>query len=200
MESCLLLGLHTHHSSIKWSIVYLAGLVQFTAHSHRKVSDTQNLARGEGVGVLASIASSGADLLRLYLFVSFCMKETTLIKDHAYLRAIGNTLVLGADSLGVGNTGVALDGGSVAHVAVDSDEGAGSADSSDALDGDVTLVHLVAVSAGAVQLAEVVHSEAGDADGAAAVVLDNLVLGALRTTTDDGEGTVASLEGEGVYR
>lgn len=123
-----------------------------------------------------------------------------IIKDHAYLGAIGNTLVLGADSLGVGNAGVALDGGGVAHVAVDSDEGAGSADSGDALDGDVALVHLVAVSAGAVQLAEVVHGEAGDAHSAAAVVLDDLVLGTLGTTAGDSEGAVTSLEGEGVCR
>jgi hypothetical protein len=61
------------------------------------------------------------------------------------------------------------------------------------------LVHLVAVPARSVQFAEIVHGEAGDADCASAVVLDDLVLCALRAAADYGEGAGAGFEGEGVF-
>ena len=63
----------------------------------------------------------------------------------------------------------------------------------------MTLVLVVTVSAGAVELAEVVDGEVGNGDGTATVVLDDLVVGALSTTTDDVKGAVTGLEGEGVY-
>ena len=49
----------------------------------------------------------------------------------------------------------------------------------------MAFVHIITVAAAAVQLAEVLNSEAADADGATTVVLDNLVVGTVGTTTDD---------------
>lgn len=65
-----------------------------------------------------------------------------------------------------------LESSSVAVVGVDTSE-LTTADSGDALDVDVALALLGAVSAGAVELAVVVDVEIDDVDGTAAVVLDD---------------------------
>ena len=56
---------------------------------------------------------------------------------------------------------------------------------------------LLAVSAGAVELAEVGNLEAVDGDGSGTVVLDDLVLGAGGTSTGDG-GVTVLLQGESI--
>jgi hypothetical protein len=112
------------------------------------------------------------------------------------LVARRRTLELLADLLDVGSAGSAVDGGSVAEVGVDADEqlaGGGL----DVLDHDVALGALLAVPAGAVELAEVGDLEAVDGDGSGAVVLDHLVLGSGSTAAGDGCVTVL-LQGEGV--
>lgn len=62
----------------------------------------------------------------------------------------------------------------------------------------MALEHLVAVSAGAVELAEVVDGEVGDGEGAAAVVLEDLVFGALGSAADDGGDAGFLVDGQGV--
>jgi hypothetical protein len=105
-------------------------------------------------------------------------------------------LVLDADVLYAGDAGVA-DDGSIAIVRVDADQSLALA-SLDAIDGDVALVHGLAVSATAVQLAEVVDEEVLDADGSSTVVLDDFVVGALGATTDDVGCARLLLDGDGV--
>ena len=138
-------------------------------------------------------------------------------------RPLGNLIRLGtillalirdADILDVGSARVG-DGSHVAEVLVDADHGL-AVHGDDVADGHGALVHLVAVAAGAVELAEVVDGEAVDGDVAADVVLfscqwcvsyikwgekdahlDHLVLCALGSSAGDLEGA-SSLEGEGV--
>lgn len=93
--------------------------------------------------------------------------------------------------------GTYSDGGSVAIVAVDTSKRL-AAHGRDTGDGHSPLGHRVTVAAGAVELAKVICGEVFDADFAAGVVLDDLVVGALGTTTDDAVGAAAFLEGEGV--
>lgn len=64
----------------------------------------------------------------------------------------------------------------------------------------MTLVHGLAVAARAVQLAKVLDGEVGDLEGATAVVLQDLVLGAVGTAALDvgGVAGVLVLDGEGV--
>ena len=64
----------------------------------------------------------------------------------------------------------------------------------------MALVHGVAVPAGAVQLSEVLDDEVRDGDGAGAVVLQDLVVGAVGTAAGDvgGVARVLVLDGEGV--
>jgi len=117
----------------------------------------------------------------------------------AYLFIIViSALIFSADGLDISSAGLAVDGGRVAVVAVDADKIL-AVGSSDALQDNVALGHGVTVSAGAVQLAEVCNCKARDSHGATAVVLEDLVLGALGSTADDVEGAVAGLEGECVY-
>lgn len=61
--------------------------------------------------------------------------------------------------------------------------------------------HLVAVSAAAVQLAEIRDGEVVDDDGATAIVLDHLVLGTCGSTAVDRGGLVVALllNTEGVF-
>ena len=121
------------------------------------------LASGEiGLSVDARSAGALADLNRLI---------TSLV-----------ALVLSADLLSVGDAGVG-DGSSVAIVGVDTEKAGGAAFSNDAIESDVTLEHLLAVTAGPVEFAEVADVEAGDGDSATTVVLDDLVGSALGTTT-----------------
>jgi len=65
--------------------------------------------------------------------------------------------------------------------------------SSDVRESDVALVHGLAVTAAAVELAEVVNSEAGDLERAGAVVLQDLVLGAESAAAGDGGGLAGLL-------
>lgn len=113
------------------------------------------------------------------------------------LAVVVSTLVLNTDLLNAAST--AINGGRVAEVRVNADQGLAVA-GLDTADLHGTLELLLAVAAGAVQLAEVLDSEVLDDGRAAAVVLDDLVIGALGTTANDlvdaGAGT---LEGEGVY-
>lgn len=55
---------------------------------------------------------------------------------------------------------------------------------------------LLAIAAGAVQLAEIADIEIGDSKGTAAVVLKNLVGGALRAASNDLRGAGGLLDGE----
>lgn len=104
---------------------------------------------------------------------------------------------VGTYSIDRGGADVRGDGGGVAEVGVDAGEKAARA-GLDALDDDVALALLVAVAAGAVELAEVGDLEAVDGDGADTVVLDDLVLGALGTTAGDG-GVTVTLDRESVW-
>lgn len=116
---------------------------------------------------------------------------------HLFIIVV-SALILSADGLDLSSARLGVDGGRVAVVAVDADKVL-AVGSSDALQDNVALGHGVTVSAGAVQLTEVCDCKARDSHSATAVVLDDLVLGALRSTADDVEGAVAGLEGEGVY-
>jgi hypothetical protein len=62
----------------------------------------------------------------------------------------------------------------------------------------VALGTLLAVSAGAVELAEVGDLKAVDGDGSSAVVLDDLVLSSSGTAPGDG-GVTVLLQGEGIW-
>lgn len=80
---------------------------------------------------------------------------------------------------------------------VDSSKGA-SVRSSDIIKDNVTLEHVVAVAAGSVELAKGLDGEAGDGECAAAVVLQDFVIGAIGSAAGDG-GCLASvlfLDGE----
>lgn len=82
----------------------------------------------------------------------------------------------------------------IAVVGVDADEVRGHAVGADTVDDDVARPAVVgAVAAAAVQLADVDDGEVLDSDGAAAVVLDDLVLGLLGATALDQD--VAGAEG-----
>lgn len=111
--------------------------------------------------------------------------------------ALGDALVLLADLLGL--TAGARDAGGVAEVGVDADDVGADAVDLDVLDDDVTGAAVAgAVAAGAVELADVDVGAAADGDGAAAVVLDDLVLSLLGTAALDEDVAVA--EGrDGVY-
>lgn len=100
--------------------------------------------------------------------------------DLLGLVARGGSLVLDASLLDGGGAR-AGDGGDVALVGVDADEHLATV-GLDVLDDDVALAHDLAVSAAAVQLAEVDDGEAVDGHRAKTVVLDDLVLSALGST------------------
>src|SRR5258706_5840683 len=69
----------------------------------------------------------------------------------------------------------------------------------DVVDHDVALERVGAVAAGAVELAGVLHVEAGDVDRAVAVVLEHLVAGGPGAAADDVAGAAAGAhEGRGV--
>ena len=138
----------------------------------------KNLARCERLSVDASIGWSAANLLRLV---------TSVV-----------TLVLDTDLLNFSHTAAGVDGGGIAVVGVDSDERA-SAASGEALNLDVALEHLVAISAGAVEFSEVGDGEVGDVDGSGTVVLEDFVLGALGSAADDVGDTAGLVEGEGIW-
>lgn len=97
--------------------------------------------------------------------------------------ARGSTLELGADGLNIGCAG-ARDGGRVTKVAVDARKKLARL-SNNVLHDDVALGLLLAVSTGAVELAEIDDSEAVDCDGSCAVVLDDLVFCAGGATAGD---------------
>lgn len=134
------------------------------------------LALGDlGLGVDAGVAGTGRGFLRLV--------------------ARGSALEFSADCLDAGGAGTG-NLGSVTKVGVDAgEELAGLGD--DVLDDDVTLSALLAVTARAIELAEVDNSEAVDRDGTRTVVLDDLILSTGGTTAGDGGITIA-LEGESV--
>lgn len=139
--------------------------------------ETMRLARSERGSELAGVGSTGGDGLGLV--------------------AGSSTLELLADLLDIGSTGSAVDGGGVAEVGVDADEqlaGGGL----DVLDNNVALGALLAVSARAVELAEVGDLEAVDSDGSGSVVLDDLVLGTSGTAAGDG-GVTVLLQGESIW-
>ena len=144
-----------------------------------KPSGTANrLARLDGVGVGASRAGAGGHGLGLV--------------------ARRGTLELLADFLHAGRAGGAIDGGGVTEVGVDASEEL-AVGGCDALDHDVAFGALLAVAAGAVELAEGVDCEAVDRDGSGAVVLDDFVLGASCAAAGDGSVAIA-LEGKSVCR
>lgn len=139
------------------------------------IVEARRLASSKG-GELASVGGTGGDGLGLV--------------------AGGGALELLADLLDVGSAGGGVDGGGVAEVGVDADEEL-AAGGLDVLDDNVALGALLAVAAGAVELAEVGDLEAVDGDGAGSVVLDDLVLGAGSTTTGDG-GVTILLQGKSI--
>src|SRR5689334_5873404 len=89
----------------------------------------------------------------------------------------------------------------VAVVGVDADECLAGRGGGDVVDDDVALVLRLAVAAGAVQLAEVVHLEIADVHGAGAVVLEDLVRRLARAAAVDGHRLRGrgALEGRGVF-
>jgi hypothetical protein len=119
----------------------------------------------------ASVARAGRSLLRLV--------------------ARGSTFKLGADFLDIGSTG-ARDRSGVTKVGVDASKELTRL-SNNVLDDDVALCALLAVSARAVELAEVDDGEAVDGDSSGAVVLDDLVFSASGTTAGH-SGITVTLE------
>lgn len=97
------------------------------------------------------------------------------------------TLELLADCINARSTCRGVDGGRVAEVGVDACEKL-AVGGFYALDDDVALGALLAVTAGTVELTEGVDSEAIDRDGAGAVVLDYFVLCAGGASADDCAG------------
>lgn len=116
--------------------------------------------------------------------------------DGLGLVAGGGALELLADDLDGAGAG-ARDGGRVAKVGVDARQDL-SVVGLDVLDDDVALDAVLAVAAGAVELAKVDDGEAVDGHGALAVVLDDLVVGGLGAAALD-QGVAVALEGEGVW-
>lgn len=89
------------------------------------------------------------------------------------LVIVVGALVLDADVVDAGGDDVG-EGGGVAVVGVDTGE-LTAVGGGDVVEDDVALVHGVAVAAGAVELAEGLDGEAGDGEGAGAVVLEDFV-------------------------
>lgn len=112
--------------------------------------------------------------------------------------ALGHTLVFLADLLG--GSARAADGSHIAIVGVDADKVGSYAVGLDVLDDNVAGAAVAsAVAAATVKLAGVDDGEAIDGNSAAAVVLDDLVLGVLCTSTLDED--VAAAEGrDGVLK
>jgi hypothetical protein len=130
------------------------------------------LARGDlGCSVDASVAGAGRSLLRLV--------------------ARGSTLEFSADLLDIGGAG-GRDSSGVTEVCVDASKKLPRL-SDHVLDDDVALSALFAVSARAVELAEVDDGEAVDGDGSGAVVLDDLVFSASSAATGH-SGIAVTLE------
>ena len=94
--------------------------------------------------------------------------------DARRLVAVGVALELLANLVDVSGNRVG-DGSTVAIVGVDTGKQV-AAGGGDTVDGDVALVHVVAVTAGSVQLAEVLDGEVRDGDSTGTVVLDDLLL------------------------
>lgn len=95
------------------------------------------------------------------------------LADAGGLAIALGTLELLADGLDAGGDGVG-DGSSVAEVLVDAGKDV-TLGGRDTVDGDVALVHGVAVAARAVQLSEVLDGEVRDGDSTGSVVLDDLL-------------------------
>jgi hypothetical protein len=131
------------------------------------------------LAVNASIARARADLRGLLAVVVSTLEVLANILDAGGLDALesGSVTVVGVDT----GKELALVGGDIGE-------------------DDVALGLGLAVAAAAVELAEVVNSEAGNAHGAAAVVLEDLVLGAESTAAGDGGGLAGTLllDGEGI--
>ena len=138
---------------------------------------TIRLARAERRSELAGVGSTSGSRLRL-------------VAGRSALELLANLI-------DVGSAGSAVDGGSVAEVRVDADEQL-TGGRLDVLDHDVALGALLAVSAGAVELAEVGDLEAVDGDGSGAVVLDHLVVSSGGTAAGDG-GVTVLLQSESVW-
>lgn len=112
--------------------------------------------------------------------------------------AFVHALVLLADILGL--TARAADGSLVTEVGVDADEVGSHAVGADVLNNDLAgRLGLVvgAVTAAAVQLTGVDDGKVLDGDGSGTVVLDDLVLGLLGSSADDG-GVTGTEDGDGV--
>jgi len=148
--------------------------------SSAKFCHDSHLGSGDvGLAVDASIARARANLGRLLAVVVGTLEVLANVLDAAGLDALesGSVAVVGVDT----SKELALSGG-------------------DVREDDVALGLGLAVAAAAVKLAKVVNSEAGNRHGTAAVVLENLVLGAEGTTARDGGGLAGLLllDGEGV--
>lgn len=63
----------------------------------------------------------------------------------------------------------------------------------------MTLIRVVTVSTRAIKLSKVVCGEPLDVYGTRAIVLNDLVLGALGTTSNDIERAGSCLQGQGIY-
>lgn len=160
-----------------------------------------DVASDVGLAVDASVAGAGADLLGLDVVVV-------------------SASVLVADGLDTADVDVG-ERGSVTEVGVDTCDPVSKLSlglvfcseylllltskrlalrGSDVVEDDVALVLGLAVAAAAVELAEVVDSEARNRHGAATVVLEDLVLGAESTAASDSGGVTGSLllDGESV--
>lgn len=107
-------------------------------------------------------------------------------------------LVLLANGVYIGSAHIAPDSGGIAIVAVDASQNA-PFDSSNPRNSDMALIHLIAISARAIKLSKIVRGEPLDVDGTGAIVLNDLVLGALGTTSDNIERARSRLQGQCVY-
>lgn len=88
---------------------------------------------------------------------------------------------------------------SVTVVGVDAHKGRGATLSKDTIENDVAFEHGLAVAARSVQLAKVGDVESRDGDGTGAIVLDDLVLCALGSASDDLGSAGLLLDGQGVF-
>lgn len=132
---------------------------------------------------------------RIVKYVARCLTRA----DSGLLRLTATSAASVHLALGLGIRADVLEGRSVTVVGVDACEFA-TVDRGDALNVDVALALLGAVSAGAVQLSIVLDVEVDDVHRTTAVMLDNLIRSVVRTTTNDPR-LVASdilLDGDGI--
>lgn len=121
------------------------------------------------------------------------------IKKHStYLLSRAVSLILLANSVYISSTHITLDHGSIAVIAVDTSQDT-SLHSGNSCNSDMALIHVIAISTGAIQLSKIVCGEPLNVHRTGTIVLDDFVLGTLGATSDDIERAGSGFQGQGVY-